>query len=99
MFKNIVKVSKSGQKYYEVIDNYLEAKNNDGSCSLNKATFSTNLIEKLINIYGTEGDVIYDSFMGTGTTAVASLNKKCYYIGSEISKKQCEYSENRIKKP
>lgn len=98
MFKNITKISPKGQKYYEVIDNFIESKNNDGSCSLNKATFSSELIEKLLNIYGKEGDIIYDSFMGTGTTAVASLNKKCYYIGSEISKKQCEYSQNRIKK-
>ena len=81
MFKKIVKINSKGQKYYEVINNYLEAKNNDGICELNQATFSSDLIEKLIIMYGTEGDVIYDSFIGTGTTGVAAVRKKCYYIG------------------
>lgn len=97
MFKDVVKVSKSGQKYYDVIDNYLEAKNNDGSNELNKATFSTDLVTKLIDMYGTEGDVIYDSFMGVGTTALGAIEKKCNFLGSEISEKQCELALKRIK--
>ena len=96
MFKNVVKVSKNGQKYYEVIDNLIEAKNNDGVNDLNKATFSVDLCERLIDIYGTEGDTIYDSFMGIGTTALAAINKRCNFIGSEISLKQCEYAQNRL---
>jgi DNA modification methylase len=96
MFKDVVKTSKTGQKYYEVIDNFIEARNNDGSNDLNKATFSTELVTKLINIYGTEGDLIYDSFMGVGTTALGSINKKCNFIGSEISVDQCELARNKI---
>lgn len=97
MFKNVSSVSKTGQKYYEVINNYIEAKNNDGPNDLNKATFSTELVTKLINIYGTEGDLIYDSFIGIGTTAFGAIANKCNFIGSELSPNQCELSSKTIK--
>ena len=98
--KKVVSISngkkRKGQKSYENIFNFIEAKNNDGSCKLNKATFSSELVEKLLNIYAKENSVIYDPFMGTGTTAVGCLKCNCNYIGSELSKAQCEYAENRI---
>ena len=49
--KNVTSVRSTGQKMYENIFNFIEAKNNDGSNKLNKATFSTDLILKLLNIY------------------------------------------------
>lgn len=89
---------KSGQKIYENIFNFVEANNNDGICSLNKATFSSELCNKLLKIYATsENDLIYDSFMGTGTTGVACKQLGLDFIGSEISKDQCEYATQRIK--
>lgn len=97
MFKDVTRISeKTGQKYYQVVENILEAKNNDGPCKLNRATFSSDIIEKLIDLYGTEGDLIFDNFMGTGTTAIAAKRKKCHFIGSEISSEQCEYAKKRI---
>ena len=36
--------------------------------------------------------------MGTGTTAVACKELSINYIGSEISKNQCEWAENRLSK-
>ena len=95
--KKISSVRPNGQKMYKNYYNYIEARNNDGSCSLNKATFSSELVEKLINIYFKENSLIYDCFMGTGTTAIACIKCNCNYIGSEISKRQVEYSLNRIK--
>jgi site-specific DNA-methyltransferase (adenine-specific) len=97
MFKNVTSVSEKGQKYYEIVDNYLEAKNNDGPNELNKATFSTDLVTKLIDIYGTSGDVVYDSFSGIGTTALGAMEKNCNFLGSEISDKQCELALKKIK--
>ena len=95
--KEVSSVAKTGQTFYRPIYNYLEAPNNDGSCILNKATYSSELCEKLLTIYGTENSVVYDPFMGTGTTAVACkrLGFKCY--GSEISQQQVEYSLERLK--
>ena len=94
--KNVIKKSTSGQNYYEVFYNYIEAHNNDDSNNLNKATFSTELVRKLLLIYTKENDLIYDSFIGTGTTANACVIENRNYIGSEISKEQCEYAKNRI---
>ena len=88
---------KTGQKSYENIFNFIDAKNNDGVCKLNRATYSSELCEKLLNIYVRKGMTVYDPFMGSGTTAVACkrLGIKCF--GSEISNEQCKYATNRIK--
>jgi site-specific DNA-methyltransferase (adenine-specific) len=96
-YKNVTKISPKGQKYYEVIDNFITAKNNDKSTDLNKATYSTELCEKLLKIYSKKNDLIYDPFMGTGTTGLACKLLDRNFIGSEISKKQVEYSLERIK--
>lgn len=42
-------------------------------------------------------DLIYDPFMGSGTTAMACIKTGRNYIGSEISPKYCEIAEKRIK--
>lgn len=91
----------TGQKYYDNVYNFIEAKNNDGPCKLNKATYSSDLCLSLFNIYAKPDYVIYDPFMGTGTTAIACLryndgNNQIVCIGSELSAAQVEYSKDRI---
>ena len=87
---------KTGQKYYEAIYNFVDAANNDGKCELNQATFSSELCTKLFDIYCREGWVVYDPFMGTGTTAAAASKMGINFIGSEISEEQCKYANRRI---
>lgn len=95
--KKVKSCSKTGQKYYENIFNFIEAKNNDGSCSLNKATFSSELVEKLLDIYSTsDNDIVLDPFMGTGTTAVGCKNRNKHFIGFELSSAQVEYANKRL---
>lgn len=89
-------IEKTGQKNFENLYNFIEAKNNDGSCELNKATFSSELCKKLLEIYAQPSSTIYDNFMGTGTTAVSCLELGLNYIGSELSIDQCKYAEDRI---
>lgn len=91
-------VSRVGQTFYENIFNFIEARNNDGTCPFNKATFSTDLCSQLIDIYCPENGTVYDPFMGSGTTAIACIRKGRKYLGSEISEKQVEWAENRIRK-
>tara|TARA_Y100000034_G_C6896017_1_gene413102 strand:- start:129 stop:878 length:750 start_codon:yes stop_codon:yes gene_type:complete len=61
------------------------------------AVFPQELVAKILENFSQKGDVIYDPFMGTGTTAVVAkrLNRK--FIGSEISKKYIDIAEERIK--
>lgn len=94
--KSISTIEKTGQKNYENLFNFIEAPNNDGSNDLNKATFSTEFVRKLLNIYAPENAIIYDSFMGTGTTAEGCIIEKMNYIGSELSKEQCDYASKRL---
>lgn len=97
--KKVRSYSRFDQPFYEPIYNMVVADNNDGANELNKATFSTELVEKLLEMYAVDKDItVYDSFMGTGTTAVACkyLGYNCF--GSELSKDQWEYANNRIDK-
>lgn len=52
--KEISKIGQNGQTFYKNYYNFIEAKNNDGSCKLNKATYSSDLCEKLLSIYAKE---------------------------------------------
>lgn len=87
----------TGQKMYTPFYNFIEAKNNDGSNPYNKATYSTDFVKSLINLYVKQGGVVYDPFMGTGTTAVACCNYGIDFIGSELSENQTKYALGRIK--
>lgn len=94
--KPINSVSTKGQNIYGNIYNYIEAPNNDGCCELNKATFSSSLVRQLLLLYAKPHSVVYDSFMGTGTTAIGAMREKMFFIGSELSQAQCEYANTRI---
>ena len=94
--KKVASVRSTGQKNYENILNYIEAKNNDGVCKLNRSTYSSELCEKLLRIYGTEGMTVFDPFTGTGTTGVAAARLGMSFIGSELSAAQCDYAADRI---
>lgn len=87
---------KTGQKYYEAIYNFIDAANNDGKCPLNQATYSTELCDKLLDIYAKDGWTVYDPFMGSGTTAVSCKKRGLKYIGSEISEAQVNYANERL---
>jgi DNA modification methylase len=54
------------------------------------------LIEYLIKTYSDPGDVVLDTFMGSGTTAVACLRTGRNYIGFELSAEYCKIAEQRI---
>ena len=50
-----------------------------------------------INYFSKEGDLVYDPFLGTGTTAKSAHIYKRKWIGSEISKNYVEIAEKRLK--
>lgn len=54
------------------------------------------LLEYLIKTYSLEGDTVLDTFVGSGSTAIACLNTHRHYIGYEIEKEFYETAKNRI---
>ncbi|MGG7074347.1 site-specific DNA-methyltransferase [Campylobacter sp. 9BO] len=54
------------------------------------------LIQKFILIGSNENDVVFDPFMGSGTTAVACKELGRNFIGCEIEAKYCQIAEKRV---
>lgn len=55
------------------------------------------IVELLVKNYTDKGQVVYDPFMGSGTTAEACINTKREWIGSEINKNYSKIIKDRIK--
>lgn len=62
------------------------------------APFPLKLINSIVASCSPRGGVIYDPFMGSGTTALSTINvgEGRSYIGSEISENYCKMAEERI---
>lgn len=61
------------------------------------AVFPEQLANDHILSWSNEGDIIYDCFMGSGTTAKMALLNKRNFIGSEISADYVEIANKRLK--
>jgi len=65
---------------------------------IHKACFPVKLVEKAINLYAKENALLYEPFIGSGSTMVAAhqLKRKCY--GMELDPKYCEVIVQRMHK-
>ena len=66
--------------------------------SFHPATFPEKLARDHIYSWSNENDLVYDPFMGSGTTAKMAHLLKRNWIGSEISKEYVELANKRIDK-
>jgi len=57
------------------------------------------LLRYLLEQYTSDGDTVYDPFIGSGTTAVACQQMKRHFIGVEIDPKYVEIANSRLKEP
>ena len=55
-----------------------------------------NIIRTLISNSSKEYDLVFDPFMGSGTTAIACIKEKRNFLGSEIDKKYYSVLSKRI---
>ena len=62
------------------------------------AVFPEQLANDHIISWSNENDLVYDCFMGSGTTAKMSILNNRNWIGSEISSEYCNIIEERVKK-
>lgn len=60
------------------------------------APFPEALAHDHILSWSKEGDVVYDPFMGSGTTAKMAMLANRNFVGSEISSAYCEIANNRL---
>ncbi len=54
------------------------------------------IMERLIEIFSVQGQVVLDPFMGSGTTGVAALRKMRKFIGFEIEKEYFKIAKKRL---
>ena len=48
--------------------------------------------------YSEQGDLVFDGFMGSATTAVAAAKMQRHYVGFEIGKEEYKNAIERIKR-
>ena len=60
------------------------------------APFPIELPQNIIKSCSKEGDIVYDPFMGSGTTALAAKMLGRHYIGSELNPEYAQMSEERL---
>jgi len=60
------------------------------------AVFPEALVAKILHNFSNEEDIVYDPFMGTGTTAVVSKQLGRKFIGSEIKKDYIDVAIQRL---
>jgi site-specific DNA-methyltransferase (adenine-specific) len=54
------------------------------------------LMRYLINTYTNKSDTVFDGFMGSGTTAIASIIEDRNFIGAELKAEYFEIATKRI---
>lgn len=69
---------------------------NDLSAHKHPAVFPEQLARDQITSWSNEGDLVYDPFMGSGTTAKAAHQLGRNWIGSEISSEYVELANKRL---
>ena len=60
------------------------------------AVFPEKIANDHIISWSNENDLVYDPFMGSGTTAKMAILNNRNWVGSEISKEYCEIANKRI---
>ena len=78
------------------LSNIFRIAKSDTGTEKHKATFPLKLPKTIIYYFSNEGQIIYDPFIGLGTTAIAAIDLKRNWIGSEISPEYCELAQKRI---
>jgi len=73
--------------------NINSVRNNDD----HEAKFPEELATRIIRLFSSEGDLVIDPFMGSGTTAVAAIKTNRLYIGIEKESSYVKLAEDRIK--
>lgn len=80
-----------------IMKNGMYKSTNDLIAFEHPAIFPEELVQKHIHSWTNENDIIYDPFMGSGTTAKMAILQNRNFIGSEISEEYFNIAIERIK--
>lgn len=69
-----------------------------GNAQLHQNQKPVDLLEQCILKHSNENDIVFDGFMGSGSTGVACLNTGRNFIGIELSEEYFNIAKNRIEK-
>jgi len=86
-------IDNPGRRYPHSVIEYANPNNNN----IHDTQKPVPLFEYLIRTYTNEGDLVLDNCMGSGTTAIASMNTGRNYIGFELDKTYFDLSQERIR--
>ncbi len=64
---------------------------------LHPAKYPEGMIEEFIRFFTKEGEIVFDPFLGTGSTLVAAHNAGRNGIGIELQEKYAEIAQKRVK--
>lgn len=97
MTERIYWLSKGVDTYFknEINQHDLINDTSEGTEKQHKRSFPIKLAQRFIMCFQ-NSEIIYDPYMGSGTTAIASIKEKKKYIGSEISFNYCKIANERI---
>ena len=79
------------------LDDIWEISREQSGKESHQAVFPQKLVQTILENFSEEGDIIYDPFIGTGTTALTAKKMNRKYVGSEISKKYVKIANDRLK--
>ena len=60
------------------------------------AIYPVKIVEEFLHLLTRSGDVVLDSFIGSGSTAVACKKLGRHFIGYDINPEYCEYAQSRV---
>ncbi len=63
---------------------------------LHPAKYPEDMIEQFVNFFTKKGDVVFDPFLGTGSTLIACYNAQRNGIGIELQNKYAQIAKDRI---
>ena len=78
--------------YRQVWDIPSVRKNDD-----HEAKFPEELATRVIRLYSSEGDIVLDPFMGSGTTAISAIKAKRMFIGIEKEQKYVDLANKNVR--
>tara|TARA_R110000787_G_scaffold268048_1_gene374469 strand:+ start:144 stop:887 length:744 start_codon:yes stop_codon:yes gene_type:complete len=78
------------------MSNIIRVKRGKKPTEINGAVFPEKMVAELLNAFSNDNDIIYDPFIGSGTTAVVCEKLNRQWIGSELIEEQYKQALKRL---